>query len=379
MANSTLHIGNGWEIGDYVTAPGGRSCVLEAQCNAAGTEDGTVPTWRVRFSSDLTKTSEFSEDELTFRSFSKGESRAMGATKPVVVEQSASGQVKAIEILKNEEDEQNEETDKNEKSAAEKKGGQGNTAEPKSYKVLYTRPASGGKVTLPYLYPKRPQWSAAGAKKLVTTDPVLKKLWPGKKKRDFEAQLPAIMTQLESDLLWKHACWLMHVYYPDGYASQKEGLTLAEYQTLFKKAGMQVGRGGFAAAGGKKMPFNELMQCCGQPQAAYPPRTDEYLGTLPDFVPLLCDHCHEYKRNDEILQCECGEFYCSAECRLADWEAGHRAMCAQALMMRGTAGQLDRAWLKANGISKDAEGRELSVEHGSGAATNLAGEDCSIM
>jgi hypothetical protein len=212
-------------------------------------------------------------------------------------------------------------------------------------------------------------------------------------------------SQHEADAMWQNACYMLTVadchrtrterkrtagrnsvrwwqaplvaacYQPLPAAPHEQDLQLnfPEVRRTYESREERKGRCGVSMNSLEKQVrerFGELRQDRHARQALISEGRAEFGRTL-EFVPQRCGYCLRYATSMPV--CECGESYCSPECRLADWDS-HRKICAQAMpgsMLR----KVNKAWLVLRkGYTKDAEGRaiEIHYENGDEDATTAA-------
>ena len=176
-----------------------------------------------------------------------------------------------------------------------------------------------------------------------------------------------VVNQRNLDAHYNQFKWVGHCLRPNlTKAEAEKGLTLKEWAFQCEKAGQEKPR--FAKRDEKQHKnFLEFQQEFGfpAPDPAYRPLGQQGKRLDAD-APVECDFCGRYAPVSRMPACECGEFYCSAACRLADWQ-DHKTVCAQARDAAGTSAMIDRIWLAQRGVTHDLEGRQIDVPRGSRA------------
>lgn len=234
---------------------------------------------------------------------------------------------------------------------------------------------------LPYLYPFPCSWSIAEGCR------VRQQANPGNPYCSPAFLRSAMFPQRNIDAHWHARTWVLLCTHEtfnvkDETKPKFRGYTLAQCKHAFSLTGFEY-RGpadvtGASSWSQEPMSLSEFSRRYGEPQVS-----ESFRGHLEqgapvriagDCLPVRCDHCHLFKEYGKMPQCECGEFFCSAECRLAEWE-NHKHICAQARTATGEVSlSTNRIWmLHEKGVTHDLEGRRIEDRYGSRAPEGYDG------
>jgi hypothetical protein len=187
-----------------------------------------------------------------------------------------------------------------------------------------------------------------------------------------------MMDQQEQDAMWQNLCHMLKA--GDCHRTKAERKSVENRNTLrwwnkHLTASFYHPLDFSASSADVELNFPEVQQRFGQLHQNREARDVQIaqgnaeLGRSFGFVSQSCDYCSRHSASMPV--CECGESYCSPECRLADWD-GHKKICAQALPA-STLRKLNKAWLVLRrGYTVDVEGRTIEIHHESGDADAMA-------
>lgn len=234
----------------------------------------------------------------------------------------------------------------------------------------------GGKLIeeLPYLYPMGITWGIDEGYRTLEQAGVAEAIFQN------EQMLYPLVNQKELDSHFNYFKWVGHCM--STTAENGKGHTQKDYQLMCEKSGSFFGT--FSKSSKAHDPnsteiigFDKFVERWGHPQPNPNFRNSGLKGApIDEDAPVMCDFCHRYAIINEMPQCECGEYYCSAACRLADWES-HKSICAQARDTSELSATINRMWLASRGVTHDLEGRLIDLKKGS-EAPKLFGEYGSL-
>jgi len=155
--------------------------------------------------------------------------------------------------------------------------------------------------------------------------------------------------QRELDGHWVHWQWVAAC--ADGLEESKLR-TLGEWNAINSAAGCRLFPSKPGTGSGERFDFDVIKRHYGQPRRAA-------LGEPSYDDPIGCDFCGLLGL--DIPQCECGETYCSAACRLAGWE-DHASICGMAICGNQSYNRVTRLyWTNECGLDKDLEGVPIDI------------------
>jgi len=208
------------------------------------------------------------------------------------------------------------------------------------------------RMNLPYLYPEKPEWTPACARKLLTSIGCAE-----------VAAEDINLSQRETDAKWKDFMYLGQVKDCNLTRHQQKlkggRITLKEWNERLEMNGYERVSLIPPHVESTVIEFKTFMEVYGFPMIDESTRDEARIGVSHEFAPHECDHCGI--RATSLPSCECGESYCSPACRLAEWKV-HKEVCEMALDNMCLVPWVDKLYMRRKGYRYDCEGVEITLK-----------------